>query len=375
MRHAILVPLLTMAMAAPAARLTAQASDPAKPPSSPDTSVVRTISGFVDLYYAWDLNRPRNFDRAYTTQAARHAEFNVNLAVLEAKVAAPHYRGRLALQWGTSVQSNYAAEPRNGAVSGPSVSQYIQEASIGYKVSPSLWIDGGVFLSHLGLEGWMSNSNLAYTRSFVAEFSPYYEAGVKATWSTSDALTTTFVLVNGWQNISAYSSTPSVGVRFDYQLSPHTTVSYDNFVGNMAPDSAPQRLRFYHDLIVQWSPTCPWTVAVQGSYGTQKAATAGTYSWWGATALAKYRASDRLSIVGRLEHYADPKQVIVTTGASSGLRASGASLGADVQLAPALLWRNEARYFASPDAVWPLRAAGTFGKSGGALTTSFSLTF
>ena len=78
-----------------------------------DTAPKVTFGGFIDSYYAFDFNRPASFDRAYTTQPARHNEFNVNLAFIEAKIDAPRYRGRLALQAGTSVQSNYAGEPRD----------------------------------------------------------------------------------------------------------------------------------------------------------------------------------------------------------------------------------------------------------------------
>src|SRR5215472_7350286 len=115
---------LVVALTARAATVAAQTPDSSY--RQADTSTKRTLSGFVDTYYAWDFDRPHTFDRAYTTQPARHAEFNVNLAFIEGKVAGPRYRGRLALQWGTSVQANYAGEPKLGSVSGPSVSQFIQ---------------------------------------------------------------------------------------------------------------------------------------------------------------------------------------------------------------------------------------------------------
>ena len=91
----------------------AQPSGPA-----PDTVPKISFGAFIDGYYAWDFDRPYNFDRAYTTQPARHAEFNINLAYVEAKLTAPNFRGRLALQFGTSVQENYASEPHIGEVSG-----------------------------------------------------------------------------------------------------------------------------------------------------------------------------------------------------------------------------------------------------------------
>src|SRR5512146_1349875 len=77
--------------------------------ASPDTSVSVAVSGFVDGYYAYDFNHPRTLDRPYTTQAARHDEFNINLAFVAATLDGPRLRGRFAAQFGTSVQANYAA--------------------------------------------------------------------------------------------------------------------------------------------------------------------------------------------------------------------------------------------------------------------------
>jgi hypothetical protein len=42
-----------------------------------------------------------------------------------------------------------------------------------------------VFFSPVGMESWMSRDNPTYTRSLVADYSPYYSAGVKATWQTA----------------------------------------------------------------------------------------------------------------------------------------------------------------------------------------------
>lgn len=64
------------------------------------TPVVR-FGGYLDTYYAWDDSKPANHERAFTTQAIRHGEFNVNLVFLEASVNADRVRGRLAVwpQW------------------------------------------------------------------------------------------------------------------------------------------------------------------------------------------------------------------------------------------------------------------------------------
>ena len=140
----ILVAKITGAQTGPAPSVSSDSSSKA----SLDTAVTVSYGGFVDTYYAYDFGRPKNIDRAFTTQAARHNEFNVNLAYVEAKVSGPRVRGRLALQAGTSVQSNYSGEPRIGTLSGPDLSRFIQEAVAGYAITPSLWIDGGIFVPY-----------------------------------------------------------------------------------------------------------------------------------------------------------------------------------------------------------------------------------
>ena len=335
-----------------------------------------TFGAYVDGYYAWDFNRPPTFDRAYTTQPARHAEFNVNLAFIEAKIAAPRVRGRLAIQFGTSVQANYAGEPHIGHISGPGVSQYIQEAVVGYQISPTLWIDGGVFFAHTGLEGWITRDNLTYTRSLIAEFSPYYEAGAKLTWTASPEVTAQLDILNGWQNISNYNTPPAVGIRVDYVASPHLTLSYDNFFGDVAADSLPAQYRLYHDFIAQFTLSSRWQFAGTFSLGTQSRSAPGgkTATWYGACVHAKYRICPNVGVVARLERYADPDQVIVLTGLPDAFRTTGGSLGLDVTADPRVMWRTELRGFRSDAAVWPLHKSGDFGAGNWFAVTSIALT-
>ena len=222
------------------------------------------VGGFVDAYIAWDFTRPRSLDRAYTTQPARHSEFNVNLAFLEARLDGERVRGRLALQAGTSVQSNYAGEPRIGAVSGPDVSRFLQEATAGVRVARLLWVDAGVFFSHIGQESWISRDNPVYTRSLSADYTPYYSAGVRGVWQPTARLTVHLHIVNGWQIISENNEAKSAGVRVEYTPSSTLLVGYANFIGNEQPDSVPAQTRVFNQAFARvgvptgtaaWSPS------------------------------------------------------------------------------------------------------------------------
>jgi Putative beta-barrel porin-2, OmpL-like. bbp2 len=341
-----------------------------------DTTPHIAFGAYLDGYYAWDFDRPYNFDRAYTTQPARHAEFNINLAFVEVTINGPRYRGTLAFQDGTSVVANYAGEPKIGKISGSTFSQYIQQATAGYQLSSTLWIDGGIFFAHTGYEGWISRDNLAYSRSLIADFSPYYEAGVKLTWTPDSSVTVQFDLVNGWQDISNYNTPPALGSRVDWAVSKTLTLSYDNFVGNVAADSNAARVRFFNDWIVQYNPTDRWQFAGAFDYGLQSrsASDNGTAVWYGTSVFAKYHVTHKVGIVGRVEYYADPSQVVVQTALPASFETAGASIGVDVAPVSRLLWRTELRGFSSEHAVWPTHTAGAYTRSDGFIVTSLALT-
>lgn len=364
-----LVCLAAMAVAASASARPATAAEDASAPAV-------TFGGFVDTYYAWDAQRPVAFDRAYTTQAVRHAEFNVNLAFVEARLVGPRTRGRFAIQSGTAVQSNYAGEPRNGAISGPDVSRAVQEATVGWRVSPTLWVDGGIFPAHVGYESWISRDNITYTRSLVAEYSPYYESGARLTWTPSSVLTAQAVLVNGWQNISAENSSPGAGVRVDWTPRPGLVLTYDDLFADMAPDTSASHVRAYHDVLAQWDPTPRWRLATALSLGTQahSAADGGGATWGGGVLMARWQVSAKVALTGRVEGFSDPDQVVLVTGVDAPFRSVGASFGVDVSPEPSLRWRTEIRAFGSRDAVWPEHESGRMGTRAGFVVTSLSLT-
>lgn len=349
----------------------------AAPVAAQDTARTVSVGGFVDTYYAWDFNRPGhgNFDRAFTTQPARHDEFNVNLAFVEIKVSSAHTRGRLALQAGTAVQSNYAGEVRSGSISGPDLARHIQEAVVGVQIARTLWIDGGIYLSHIGQESWISRDNPTYSRSLIADYSPYYEAGVKATWTASSRVTAQVHLLNGWQNISETNQDKALGVRIDYVVSPHVTVGYDNFVGNEAPDTVPSRLRVFNEVYAAVSAD-RLGVWLTVDHGLQRRAPAtGTSTWWGAAAIARLNLSPDVSVSARFERYVDADGVIVTTGTPNAFRVSSGSLGVDVTLRQGALWRTEVRGYRARDPVFPRHATGGFRDGDGFVVSSLAVTF
>jgi hypothetical protein len=349
-----------------------------------DTSITVTFGGFVDGYYAWDFGRPTTFDRSFaggtlfTTQPTRHNEFNVSLAFVEAQIEGARVRGRLALQAGTSVQSNYSSEPTHGSVSGPSLTRHLQEAYAGVKLGDNVWADGGIFYSHMGMEGWVSRDNPTYTRSLVAEYSPYYQAGAKVTWAVSPKLTAQLDVVNGWQNISENNSGKGAGIRLDLTPSSTSTLSYYNFFS----DEAGNRLRTFNGVGAK-VVSGKLTLLGQFDLGTQakSSSSGGSASWYGLTAIARAQVTPTVALSGRVERYDDADQVIVATGAQTdgtpngALRTNGGSIGVNVSPHPKLLWRTELRGFRNKTPIFPDGKSVSARKGSALVVSSLALSF
>jgi len=216
-----------------------------------------------------------------------------------------------------------------------------------------VWIDAGVFFSPFGSESWISRDNWTYTRSLIADNSPYYESGVRLTWQALRVLEAQVHVINGWQNISETNSDKSLGVRLDYTPRDGVDIAYDGYFGDEAPDSAPSQPRAWQELIVQLKPLPQVGLRATYDYGWQRRVGApGSAVWRGWAGIARWQATPAVALATRVEGYSDPEQVIVATNLPFGLRATGASLNVDMAPAPRLLWRTELRALGAHDPIF-----------------------
>lgn len=356
--------LTTAALAAAGATAAAQGT-------RRDSTLSVTFGAFVDAYYAYDAGRPPAFDRGYTTQAARANEFNVNLAHVEAVVSGARVRGRLALQGGTSVQANYAGEPTIGAVSGPDLARHLQEAYVGYQINDRLWVDAGIFFSTMGAEGWISSDNLTYTRSLVADYSPYYSSGVRAVFQATPRLVARIDLINGWQNISETNTDKAIGTRIDFAPRDGVTWSHYLYVGTETLG----RMRVFTGVSTVAAVTPKVKLEAEFDVGQQgEAAGGGTDAWMGGVLAARFMLTPRFALVARGERYEDADQVIIVTGGPDGFKATGGSLGLDFAPGDGFMWRTELRTLSADSPLFDDRDAFTGrSKTNLVLVTAFTL--
>jgi hypothetical protein len=276
------------------------------------------FGGFVDAYYAWNANSPdshENFVPGTGTSAKRSNEAALNLVALEiARDAAP-VGFKLSLVAGNGTDIVHAGEPQ-GSATGPETYRHIYQASVSYKASDRLTIEGGIFPSHIGFEGFLSKDNWNYTRSWLGEFSPYYQTGLKASYAFNSNWSGQLHVLNGWQIIGENNDGKSVGTQIAYNKD-KLSASFNTFIGpELANDD--DSLRMFGDVVLVYKATPRLSLGASVDVGNQELPGADDAHWTGIAAYGRYAASDRVAFAIRAEQFDDPDNGI--SGAAQKLR-------------------------------------------------------
>ena len=193
------------------------------------------VSTYVDMYYGYDFSNPMNFEKPdYNYNYKKHNQLNVNLAFVKLGYQSSRLRSNLALMTGNYAMYNLSAEP-NWA-------KPLLEANIGYKLSKqqNIWVDAGVMPSHIGFESAVGSDCWNLTRSMLAENSPYYETGIKFSYTNKkENLYLGLHVLNGWQRIAIpnWNQKLSLGIQVNYKPSEKLNLNYSNFIGHIRIDS------------------------------------------------------------------------------------------------------------------------------------------
>ncbi len=327
-----------------------------------------TFEGYLDVYYAYDFNKPASGDRPYFVSMARHNEFTINLAFISIKYSSSRLRAKVTPGFGTYMNANYATEP--------SGLRNILEASAGVKLwrNKNIWMDVGVFGAPYTNEGPISKDQLTYTRSFSAEYSPYYLSGIKLSAPLSQKLYASLYLINGWQQIQDVNSKKSLGTQLEYRQSNQLSVYWNTYFGDERSALYPEyRTRLFTDLYFVYSKD-KWSASGCYYIGVQKRTDLAEGVWWQVNMIGRYNLLDDLSITGRLEYFNDPDQIVVTSITNSpAFSTFSGSFGANLRIADHMLIRAEYRTFFSSQPVY--QRAGEDVKNSNLLAGSVTLWF
>jgi hypothetical protein len=330
------------------------------------------VSGYLETYYGYDFNKPANNNRPdFIYSHNRHNEVNLNLGFIKGSYDDGTIRANVALMAGTYSNANMAAEP--------GVLKNIYEANAGLKLSKTrnLWLDAGIFSSHIGFESAVSKDCWVLTRNISSENTPYFESGAKLSYATGDGkFSATVLYLNGWQRINRLdgNSKPAGGLQLTWKPNDKITLNYSNYLGTEGADNVRLK-RFYHNVYGVFQLTEDWGLIAGFDYGTQQKTkgSADVNEVLSPVIIAQYKIADQWKVAGRVEYYQDRNGVIITTDMPNGFKTTGYSLNLDYAPVSNAVVRLEGKLYDSKDKIF-IRNDKSVNQNA-AITTSIAISF
>ena len=315
------------------------------------------ISGFADVFYVYDFNQPQNTKRQpFLFNHNRHNEFNLNLGFVKLGLEHSKYRANLALQSGTYANDNYAAEP--------GLLKNVFQANIGISLNKknNLWLDTGVFPSHIGFESAISMDNMTLTRSLLAENSPYFFTGAKLTFNPNKKLEIAGLILNGWQRIQRLkgNSLPSFGTQVNYSLTEKINLNWSTFIGTDDPDIT-RRMRYFNNFYGQFQFTEKFGLITGFDIGIQQSIKGSSdYDlWFSPVVIGQFTINKNWKTAIRAEYYQDKTGIIISTQTINGFRTTGLSLNLDYSPTQNIVCRVEGRWLNNKDNIFETKTTPT----------------
>ncbi len=297
---------------------------------------------YAGFYYNHDFNQPFNKERPpFTYNHKQTATPALNLFFVKGTYQSNNFRSNLALMAGDYSKYNLAAEANFW--------QHIYELNAGIKLSKqsNLWLDAGVFASHIGFESAEGLNCWTLTRSMVAENSPYYESGIKLGYiSVNGAWQLTALLVRGWQNVQQPSANAALTPAFQISYTKGKNLfNYSNFFGRMGLSNY-RTFRQYHNWYwMHTTNTLSWILGLDlgvDHYSNHQR------SWITPVAIMRYQLNSKWLLATRYEYFADTKDAL----GYGKLQTSGYSLNADYKVNHYLTLRGEWKHFNDQNAIF-----------------------
>jgi hypothetical protein len=168
-----------------------------------------------DTNYMEDFNQPKDHTIVGSTESFRSGEVQIEQISVGGDFHWQNVRGRILTMFGMFATTT----PRNDASYGVGqwdlrgAYKYVSEAYGGYhfNVNHGLNVDGGIFVSYVGLFSYYNFDNWAYQPSYVSSNTPWFFNGARVQWFPTNKLKIEPWLINGWQSYAKYNGHPGLG--------------------------------------------------------------------------------------------------------------------------------------------------------------------
>jgi len=186
-----------------------------------DSASTFKISGYVDAYSAYytDSVGTNNYQK-FPVISPRNNVFGLNIIQFTGQYTSDKLRAIATVHFGDIPASAWSP-----------VFNVIQEANMGIRLGKKVWLDAGLFKTHIGTEALLPKDNIVSSLSIITVYEPWFQAGAKLTYTPNDNLTLCLHLLNGYNTFVETNSSKSLGMAVTYLLGKRGSIGYYNLIG------------------------------------------------------------------------------------------------------------------------------------------------
>lgn len=262
------------------------------------------IGGYVCTYYAYYTDEITNNGFVQIpVMAPRNKEFGLNMALISLQYNSKNVRGNFGLHFGDIPKAIW-----------PNEFNTIQEANGGVRLIKGLWLDGGIFRSHIGVESIQPRENVTSSTSLVNNYEPYYFTGAKLTYVLNTKLSLQVNAFNSFNTLIDTNKDKLFGLSAVYDPNDRISVTYNFITGDETADAVFRKHRRYYNNIYATIKLKKLSIALEANYGWQEnsllsdsLATANLYS---GLVVARYQFAKKVAAYVRGEYLSDPNAVV-----------------------------------------------------------------
>ena len=293
-----------------------------------ELNAIGTWGAYLDLSYPANFNsgEPHSWRSKLTTN--RLSQFSPNMGMIyfrrETSEASP-FGLEIGAQGGYDTDGQV---PATSQLAGADVLRYLSRANVSYRapVGNGLLLTGGLMSSFIGYESFYARDNPNYTRSWIADYSPFFLIGAGAQYRISDGLDASLFIVSDFDYLAHHNNHPKYAGQISWRISPGWKLTQNVFAGPEQTDTAVRYWRFFSDSILQWTDDVH-AIGLAYDVGTQQAASpvASVQNFWtGAALFTRWQIQGPWALAIRPELYWDPNGTL--TGSIQFIRALTATV-------------------------------------------------
>ncbi len=187
----------------------------------------------ADVTYTYDFNKPQDNSMGGSSEIFRSNEIQLEQLGVGGDFHFDNVRARLMTQFGMYSETTPRNDPSpaKGQWDLDTAYRYLAEAYGGYHINAlnGINIDGGIFMSYIGLFSYYNFDNWAYQPSYVSSNTPWFFNGLRIQIFPNPHLKIEPWFINGWQSYGSANSRKGLGGQIKATPFPWMNIISNNY--------------------------------------------------------------------------------------------------------------------------------------------------